>query len=72
MNHKSGDAFDNLKHMQQTNLAENRGLSAIIECIIYFVKTLPHVGSKLPKTWTRVRETLEKRQENYISLEPIF
>ena len=64
--------FDNLKDTRRTNLAENRGLSAIIESIIFFIKSLPHIGSKLPKTWTKVREALEQQGKNYISLTEYF
>ena len=60
--------FDNIKDYFATNLATNRGLDDIIKAIQYYVSSLPHIGSALPKTWTRVRETLEKDARNYISL----
>jgi hypothetical protein len=32
------------------------------------MKKLPHIGSTLPKTWIRVRETLEQDKRNHITL----
>ena len=61
--------FENLKESLATNLKDNRGLNAILDSIKYHIAKLPHVGSALPKTWKRVRETLEQDQRNYISLE---
>ena len=61
--------FDNIKDEFATNLATNRGLDDIIKAIKYYITSLTHIGSALPKTWTRVRETLEKDPRNYISLE---
>ena len=60
--------FDNIKDDFATNLATNRGLADIIKSIKYHVTSLDHIGSALPKTWTRVRETLEKDPRNYIYL----
>ncbi len=63
-------SFDNLKEFLPTNFADNnRGLNEIIESIKYHLKQLPHIGSTLPKTWTRVREFLEQDGRNYISLD---
>ena len=61
--------FDNIRDDFATNLATNRGLADIIKAIKYHITSLDHIGTALPKTWTRVRETLEKDPRNYISLE---
>ena len=61
--------FENLKESLPTNLATNRGLKEILAEIQHNICKLPHVGSALPKTWKRVRETLEEDKRNYISLE---
>ncbi len=61
--------FSNLNESLATNLATNRGLNGISDEIKHRIRKLPHVGTALPKTWKRVRETLEKDKRNYISLE---
>ncbi|MFS0517270.1 COR domain-containing protein [Nostoc sp. UIC 10607] len=61
--------FTNLKETLPTNLADNRGLEQVLEQIKHYVKNLPHIGSPLPKTWVRVRETLESDARNYIGLD---
>ncbi len=61
--------FENLQESLATNLKDNRGLNAVLDSIKYHIAKLPHVGSALPKTWKRVRETLEQDERNYISLE---
>ncbi|NEU82354.1 COR domain-containing protein, partial [Nostoc sp. UIC 10630] len=61
--------FTNLKETLPTNLATNRGLEQVLEQIKHYVKSLPHIGSPLPKTWVRVREALESDTRNYIGLD---
>ncbi|MEH1819178.1 MAG: COR domain-containing protein [Nostoc sp.] len=61
--------FTNLKETLPTNLATNRGLEQVLEQIKHYVKSLPHIGSPLPKTWVRVREALESDKRNYIGLD---
>ncbi len=61
--------FSNLSESLATNLKDNRGLNAILKSIQYHITELPHVGTALPKTWKRVRETLEEDKRNYISLQ---
>jgi GTPase SAR1 family protein/3',5'-cyclic AMP phosphodiesterase CpdA len=61
--------FTNLKEVYATNLATKRGLPEIKDAIKFYIKNLPIVGTPLPKTWVKVRETLEKDDRNYISLE---
>jgi GTPase SAR1 family protein len=61
--------FEGLKEVLATNLATNRDLEKVREAVKYHIKTLPHIGSPLPKTWVRVRERLEKNPRDFISLE---
>jgi internalin A len=61
--------FNNLKETLATNLSNNRGLAAILTQIKHSIRTLPHVGTELPKTWVKVREALEQDSRNYINLE---
>ncbi|WP_143288141.1 COR domain-containing protein, partial [Calothrix rhizosoleniae] len=61
--------FTNLKETLATNLATNRGLPEVLNNIQHYIKSLSHIGSELPKTWVRVKETLESDPRDYISLE---
>jgi internalin A len=61
--------FENLKGELATNLSTNRGLEKVKDEIEHYIKSLPHIGSPLPKTWVRVREILEQDSRNYISLD---
>ena len=66
--------FANLKESFPTNLnnlKEDKRRSEFVELldsIKYHIKKLPHIGTKLPKTWTKIREILENDERNYISL----
>ncbi|MBC1297457.1 leucine-rich repeat domain-containing protein [Nostoc sp. UCD122] len=61
--------FTNLKETLPTNLATNRGLEQVLEQVKHYVKSLPHIGSPLPRTWVRVREALESDERNHIGLD---
>ncbi|BDM83580.1 COR domain-containing protein [Acaryochloris marina] len=61
--------FLNLEKILATNLANNRGLTAIREAIKYYIFNLSHVGTELPKSWVAVRKVLENISHNYISQE---
>ena len=61
--------FTNLKETIATNLKNNRGLEEILTNVKHYIQNLPHIGETLPKTWVKVRETLENDQRNYISLQ---
>ena len=61
--------FTNLKETLATNLKTNRGLDEILDNIKHYIQQLPHVGSALPKTWVNVRNALEEKEKNYISLD---
>ena len=61
--------FTHLKETIATNLFTNRNLSTISKAIKYHIQDLPHIGTELPKSWVKVRETLENDPRNYISQE---
>ena len=61
--------FTNLKETLAVNLATNRGLPEILKAITLYISNLPHIGTELPKTWVKVRKTLENDTRNYISLD---
>jgi len=61
--------FPNLREAFRTNLATNRGLNELDRVIRQELEHLPHIGTPLPKTWSRVRTALENDLRNYISLD---
>ena len=61
--------FPNLKEAYRTNLATNRGLDDLVNAIRQELERLPHIGTPLPRTWKRVRETLEQDPRNHIGIE---
>ena len=61
--------FSNLKGTLATNLADNRGLDKLVDEVKHQVRRLPHVGAELPRTWVRVRETLDRDPRPYIGLD---
>ncbi len=61
--------FSNIKEILATNLATNRGLPEILKEVKHYISTLPHIGTPLPKTWIKVRQTLENDPRNYITLD---
>ena len=55
--------YDRIKDIISANFADNnRGLDNIIKNIKHYITSLPHVGSKLPKTWTRVQSSYHRLQ----------
>ncbi|WP_413175371.1 COR domain-containing protein [Anabaena azotica] len=64
--------FLNLKEVLPSNLATNRGLTAIKDAIQQYISKLPHVGTPLPKIWVKVRSDLENDPHNYISREEYY
>jgi small GTP-binding protein len=60
--------FASLKEAIPTNLASNRNLENILTACKFHLNQLPHIGQILPKTWLKVRQTLENDPRNYISL----
>ena len=67
------ERFENLKNENLgTNLGNAQGgigLKNIQKAITYYISQLPHIGTSLPKTWIKIRETLENDDHNHISLE---
>ena len=61
--------FSNLAGVLAANLATDRGLAELAGEIKHQVRRLPHVGAELPRTWVRVRETLERDPRPYIGLD---
>jgi Leucine-rich repeat (LRR) protein len=61
--------FPNLKEAYRTNLATNRGLDDLVKAIRQELERLPHIGTPLPRTWKRVRETLERDPRNHIGID---
>jgi Leucine-rich repeat (LRR) protein len=59
--------FANLKITCSINLATNQGLDGLVAAIRLELEHLPHIGTPLPQTWKRVRETLEDDPRNYIT-----
>ncbi|MBD1869636.1 leucine-rich repeat domain-containing protein [Cyanobacteria bacterium FACHB-471] len=65
--------FNNLKETLATNLADNRGLQEIKDAIQLYISRLPHMGTRLPKVWAKVRSVLESyTRNNYISLDEYY
>ncbi|WP_103666629.1 COR domain-containing protein [Pseudanabaena sp. BC1403] len=61
--------FDNLEGIIAVNLKTGRGFRKLIRAFQYYLTELPHIGTVLPKTWIKVRQTLENSPINYISLD---
>ena len=70
------ERFVNLKNENlATNLGDaqgGKGLKDIQKAIKYYISQLPHIGTPLPRNWIKIRETLERDERNYISLEEYF
>jgi internalin A len=70
------ERFANLKNEDlATNLGNPQGgsgLETIKKAIKYHISQLPHIGTKLAKTWINVRNVLEQSDQNYISLNEYF
>ena len=64
--------FTNLKEVLATNLKTKRGLPEILKHIRHYISSLPHIGDKVPKTWVKVREALEKDMRYHIPLAEYF
>jgi GTPase SAR1 family protein len=69
------ERFLNLREdVLKSNFKTKRGLSKLIDTIKYHAENLPHVGDTLPKTWVRVRKSLEEKaiSTNYITDEEYY
>jgi GTPase SAR1 family protein len=61
--------FANVKDIIPVNFSDNSGLNNLIDSIKYNINKLELVGARLPKTWVKVREELERDCRYYISQE---
>ncbi len=66
------ERFSNFKDTYATNFDTNRDLPKLLDAIRYQAINLPHVGKRLPKTWVKVREALDKDPRNHVSCESFF
>ncbi|OCR00628.1 GTPase, partial [Oscillatoriales cyanobacterium USR001] len=67
--------FDNFKASFATNLGTPRGrvqVEKIVKSIKHHISQLPHIGTKFPKTWIKIRDILEQDKRNYISIDEFF
>ena len=62
------DRFKSLREIFATNLDTGRGLPQVLDALKQQVRTLPHIGEPLPKTWVKVREALEDDSRNHIPI----
>ncbi|HJP18915.1 MAG TPA: COR domain-containing protein [Nitrospinota bacterium] len=67
--HQLRGLFSNFKETLRVNLATNRGLKNVIKSIEHHIIKLPHIGTSLPKTWTKVRKILEGDKRNHIGID---
>lgn len=59
--------FGSLQGFLATDLYSNKGLNDILAAIKDQIRTLPHIGTILPKRWGEVREALEYSELPYIN-----
>jgi internalin A len=64
--------FANLREVLRTNLSSGRGLVELTRAVCRELEALPHIGTPLPKTWKRVRESLKGDARNHIPLQEFF
>jgi len=65
--------FLNLKEKYNINLKEvDYKYDILKNAILHYISELPHIGSKVPKSWKLIREDLEKLSEKYINREKYF
>ncbi len=61
------DKFPNIKSFEAVSAKEGTNLEVLKERIKELVTTLPHIGDKLPKIWSEIRDALEVMPDNYIT-----
>jgi Leucine-rich repeat (LRR) protein/GTPase SAR1 family protein len=67
--------FPNVKGVYTTNLLTNRNLSHVKTALEFYIQQLPHIGTKLPKQWTSIRNEIDNLKINginYISRNKYF
>lgn len=60
--------FPSVVDYVRVNFATNRGLDFLRSKIHEELCNLPHIGQGLPKKWANIRQSLEKKDDEYISL----
>ena len=61
--------FNCIKDVYTTNLhTKSKQFSHLIDALPLYLKQLPHIGTRLPKTWLTIRTLLENDPRNYIDL----
>lgn len=63
------EKFPNIKAFKSVSAIEGTNVSELVESIKNNVLELPHIGDKLPKVWSEIREELESIEDNYITYE---
>jgi Leucine-rich repeat (LRR) protein/GTPase SAR1 family protein len=61
--------FGNVRATLATNLATNRGLDEVVRQVRAELERLPQIGERLPATWRRVRQALERDPRSHITVE---
>jgi internalin A len=65
--------FDNLKEATKLDLKEiDQNYGILLKKLKYHISELPHIGSKLPKSWTTIRKDIENLKDKYISHQQFF
>ena len=61
--------FNCIEGIYTTNLhTKSKQFSHLIDALPLYLKQLPHIGMKLPKTWLTIRNSLKEDPRNYIDL----
>jgi GTPase SAR1 family protein len=61
--------FSNLRETLAANFATDRGMPSILNEVKHLIRTLPHIGTPLPKTWVKVRQILEQDPRDHINID---
>ncbi len=59
--------FPNIVGFYDVSALKGRNTNELSNTILAELDELPHIGTKLPKSWQDIRERLEKMPDNYIS-----
>lgn len=65
------EKFNIREQIFDVNLKDNEGLNEVKNAIHYHIQRLPHVGQKVPASWTKIRKVMEElsNKHNYISFD---
>ena len=65
--------FANLKDEIKLNLKEiDKNYDALINKLKHHISELPHIGNKLPESWTLIRKDIENIEDKYIYHQQFF